>query len=67
MLHVMPRFLRHLLSGLSAPRETSYFYTDFQIDVVCLWAVSILIEFFFSFKKNERFLISRKLCFTEYT
>ena len=40
-------FFDHLLSGLSAPRETSYFYTDFQIDAVRLWAVSILIEFFF--------------------
>ena len=57
-------FFDHLLPGLSAPRETSYFYTDFQIDAVCLWAVSILIGFL---KKREQFLISRKLRFTEST
>ena len=42
----------YLLSGLSAPHETSYFYTD--PDAVCLqlWAVSILIDFFFVEEKR---------------
>ena len=42
----------YLLSGLSAPRETSYFYSD--PDAVCfqLWAVSILIDFFFVEEKR---------------